>query len=228
MPSVLERPTPEVVAELVSSLPEQHLHAATVAIGNKELDGPWGKGREYTWADAIESAQIVAKSCGVELDVASAENLPWHPGRCAELSADGEVIGYAGELHPQVLVALGLPERTCAMETDLTALPMNQALPAPVLSSFPALHQDIALVVDEDIPAETVRRTVEESTGELLESVELFDVYRSETLGASKKSLAFGLVFRAPDRTLTDEEASAARLTAAEAAAQRHGAEMRA
>ncbi|MCQ4618100.1 phenylalanine--tRNA ligase subunit beta [Corynebacterium sp. CCUG 59401] len=228
MPSVLERPTPEVIEELISSLPEQHLHAATVAIGNKELEGPWGKGRTYTWADAIESAQIVAKSCGVELDIKSAEHLPWHPGRCAQLSVDGAVVGYAGELHPQVLELLGLPERTCAMEIDLTALPMRENLPAPVLSAFPALHQDIALVVDDPIPAETVRRTLVETAGELLESVELFDVYRSDALGDGKKSLAFGMVFRAPDRTLTDEEANEARLAAAEAAAERLGAQMRA
>nr|VDG63734.1 phenylalanyl-tRNA ligase subunit beta [Streptococcus thermophilus] len=228
MPSVLERPTPEVLEELIDSLPEQHLHAATVAIGNKELEGPWGKGRTYTWADAVESAQIVAKSCGVELEIESAEHLPWHPGRCAQLSVDGAVVGYAGELHPQVLETLGLPERTCAMEIDLTALPMSENLPAPVLSAFPALHQDIALVVDDAIPAETVRRSLVETAGELLESVELFDVYRSDALGDGKKSLAFGLVFRASDRTLTDEEANEARLAAAEAAAQRLGAQMRA
>ncbi len=228
MPSVEQRPSDAVVEELVSSLPVQHLHAATVAIGNIEPEGPWGDGRAYTWADAIESAQIVARACGVTLDIESAEHLPWHPGRCAKLSVDGVVVGYAGELHPQVLEALDLPEHTCAMEIDLTAVPFNQTLPAPVLSSFPALHQDIALVVDEEVPAESVRRTIEENAGELLEAVELFDVYRSESLGEGKKSLAFGLIFRAPDRTLTDDEASAGRLAAAEAAEKKFGAQMRA
>ncbi|WP_087117864.1 phenylalanine--tRNA ligase subunit beta [Corynebacterium urinipleomorphum] len=232
MPSVAARPEDSVIEELIASLPEQHLHAATVAIGNTELAGPWGEGRAYSWADAIESAQIVAKSAGVELQVASAEELSWHPGRCAELSVDVEgvshVVGYAGELHPQVLEALGLPARTCAMELDLTALPLGTALPAPVLSSFPALHQDVALVVDEDVPAESVRRTLEESAGELIEEVTLFDVYRSDSLGDGKKSLAFGLVFRAPDRTLTEDEASEGRLAAAEAAKAKFGAQMRA
>ncbi len=228
MPSVAERPSDAVVEELVSSLPVQHLHAATVAIGNIEPEGPWGDGRAYTWADAIESAQVVARACGVTLDIESVEHVPWHPGRCAQLSVDGVVVGYAGELHPQVLEALGLPERTCAMEIDLTAVPFNQTLPAPVLSSFPALHQDIALVVDEAVPAESVRRTIEQNAGDLLEAVELFDVYRSESLGDGKKSLAFGLIFRAPDRTLTDDEASAGRLAAAEAAEKEFGAQMRA
>lgn len=227
LPSVAARPDDATLRELLESLPEQHLHAVTVAVGKQELDGPFGPGRDYTWADAIQSAQVVAATAGVRLEVASAEYLPWHPGRCAELRVDGTVVGHAGELHPQVLEALDLPARTCAMEIDLTALPFDAELPAPMLSAFPAVHQDIALVVDESVPAEAVRRTVEEAAGELLESVTLFDVYRSEHLGAGKKSLAFGLVFRAGDRTLTEDEASEARLQAAQAAESAHGATMR-
>lgn len=232
LPSVAERPSAEVIAELIESLPEQHLHAATVAVGNAELAGPWGAGRGYDWSDAVDAAQVVARACGVELAVAAAEYSPWHPGRCAELSvrgADGAnvVVGHAGELHPQVLERLGLPARTCAMEIDLTAIPLEERFPAPRLSAFPLLNQDIALVVDEAVAAEDVRRTLEEGAGELVEAVQLFDVYRSDALGESKKSLAFGLAFRAPDRTLTEEEASEARLAAAELAKQRHGAEMR-
>lgn len=113
------------------------------------------------------------------------------------------------------------------MELNIDALPLQENLPAPVLSAFPALHQDIALVVDESVPAEHVRAVVEQGAGELIETVELFDVYRSEQLGENKKSLAFSLLFRAGDRTLTDEEANAARLQAAELAKEKFGAEMR-
>ena len=90
------------------------------------------------------------------------------------------------------------------------------------------MHQDVALVVEEEVPAEAVRRTLEESAGELIEEVALFDVYRSESLGENKKSLAFGLIFRAPDRTLTEDEASEGRLAAAEAVKEKFGAQMRA
>lgn len=231
MASVETRPEDSVVSELLESLPLQPLHVATVATGNIEHEGPWGSGRAYSYADAIESARQVARAAGVDITVKAAEQLPWHPGRCAALvlAADEEtVVGYAGELHPQVLEALELPARTCAMELDVTALPLEEKFPAPVLSSFPALHQDIALVVDEDTPAEAVRRVVEEGAGELLESVELFDVFRGEQLGEGKKSLAFQLLFRADDRTLTDEEANEHRLAAADLAKQRLGAEMRA
>ncbi|MCS5480828.1 phenylalanine--tRNA ligase subunit beta [Corynebacterium sp. YIM 101645] len=228
MPPVAARPDEATVAELINSLPHQPLHVATVATGNLELEGPWGDGRAYTWADAIESARVVTRAADVELDVESADVLPWHPGRCAALLVGGQVVGHAGELHPQVLEALGLPQRTCAMELDLSALPRTENLPAPVLSSYPGLHQDIALVVDEDVPAEQVRRVVEEGAGELLEEVKLFDIYRSEQLGEGRKSLAFSLLFRATDRTLTDEEANEHRLAAAALAKERFGAEMRA
>ena len=233
MPSVESRPSDEVVAELLDTLPEQPLHVATVATGNIEHEGPWGAGRAYSYADAIESARQVARAAGVDVTVKAAEQLPWHPGRCAAIVVAGQngeenIVGYAGELHPQVLEALELPARTCAMELDVTALPLDEKFPAPVLSSFPALHQDIALVVDEETPAEQVRLVVEEGAGELLESVELFDVFRGEQLGEGKKSLAFQLLFRAGDRTLTDDEVNEHRLAAAELAKQRLGAEMRA
>lgn len=228
MPDVSARPSEAEVTELIESLPYQPLHVATVGAGNWELAGPWGEGRAYTYADAIESARLVARAAGVELELEAAEQLPWHPGRCAALKVNGAVVGHAGELHPQVLKALGLPERVCAMELDVTALPLDEQFPAPVLSSFPGLHQDIALVVDESVPAESVRRAVAEGAGELLESVELFDIFRGEQLGENKKSLAFSMLFRAGDRTLTDEEVNEHRLAAAAVAKERFGAEMRA
>ncbi|QCB28368.1 phenylalanine--tRNA ligase subunit beta [Corynebacterium endometrii] len=228
MPSVETRPEQSVVDELVASLPYQPLHVATVATGAIEHAGPWGDGRAYTYADAIESARLVARASGVDVTVESAENLPWHPGRCAAIKVGETVVGYAGELHPQILEALNLPARTCAMELCVTDLPLDEAFPAPVLSAFPALHQDIALVVDESTPAEAVRQVVEEAAGDLLESVELFDIFRGEQLGEGKKSLAFKLVFRAGDRTLTDDEVNEHRLAAAKLAKAKLGAEMRA
>lgn len=228
MLDVRQRPSDNEVAELLKSLPVQPLHVATVGAGFMELDGPWGHGRTYSFADAIESARVVARAAGVELNVENVEMLPWHPGRCAALKAGDHIVGYAGELHPQIVEALNLPARTCAMELDVSALPLKESFPAPVLSAFPVLHQDLALVVDESVPAESVRKVIEDAAGELLEKVELFDVYRSEALGAEKKSLAFSLEFRAQDRTLTDDECSEGRLAAAGRAAELFGATMRA
>lgn len=227
MPSVAQRPDEDAVTELLDSLPIQPLHVATVGCGHWELEGPWGEGRAYSFADAIESARVVARAADVELTVSNAEKLPWHPGRCAALYVGDVIVGYAGELHPQVVERAGLPPRTCAMEINVAALPFAPSLPAPVLSAFPALLQDLALVVAEDVPAEAVRSVVAQGAGDLLEDVQLFDIYRADSLGEGKKSLAFSLRFRAPDRTLTDEECNTARLAAADAARVACGAEMR-
>nr|WP_152823391.1 MULTISPECIES: phenylalanine--tRNA ligase subunit beta [unclassified Corynebacterium] len=227
MPSVAGRPSTEEVRAVLNSLPEQPLHVATVGGGNIEYAGPWGAGRAYTYADAIESARVVARAAGVSLEVCQAQERPWHPGRCAALCVDGRVVGHAGELHPQVLASRGLPPRLCAMELDLTALPLTEEAPAPVLSAFPALYQDIALVVDEAVAVQDVRAALVEGAGDLLEDVRLFDIYRAETVGEGKKSLTFSLLFRATDRTLTDAEANDARLAAARRAEERWGARMR-
>ncbi|MBZ8177193.1 phenylalanine--tRNA ligase subunit beta [Corynebacterium poyangense] len=227
MPSVAQRPDDATLQAVLDSLPKQPLHVATVGVGQRVYGGPLSTAQDYSWADAVESAQIVARAAGMQLEIRQGEELPWHPGRCAELRVNGETVGYAGELHPQILEKMELPARTCAMELNISALTLEEYLPAPVLSAYPSLHQDIALVVDEDIAAESVRQVVVEGAGELLESVELFDIYRSDQLGEGKKSLAFALVFRAPDRTLRDEEVNERRMAAAELARQRLGAEMR-
>ncbi|WP_405887529.1 phenylalanine--tRNA ligase subunit beta [Streptomyces sp. NBC_01136] len=228
------RPTDEEIASLTAALPVQPRHAAVVLAGAREQAGWWGKGRPADWADAIEAARSLAREAGTELLVRSGQYGPWHPGRCAELAVvvDGaeQVIGYAGELHPGVLKTLGLPARTCAMELDLEALEQaSGGLPkGPKVSTFPVATQDVALVVDKTVPHVDVEAALREGAGELLESIRLFDVYESgEQLGEGKKSLAYALRFRAADRTLTVDEASAARDAAVALAAGRTGAMLR-
>ncbi|MFG3204517.1 phenylalanine--tRNA ligase subunit beta [Streptomyces sp. NPDC048192] len=228
------RPTDEEIAALNAALPEQPRHVAVVLAGAREQAGWWGKGRPADWADAVEAARAVAREAGAELTVRKGQYGPWHPGRCAELviGADGaeRVVGHAGELHPRVLKALGLPERTCAMELDLDALEaVGDGVPqAPRISAFPVATQDVALVVDKPIPSAEVEAALREGAGELLEAVRLFDVYENaEQLGEGKKSLAYALRFRAGDRTLTVDEASAARDAAVALAGERTGAVLR-
>ncbi|MFD6554970.1 phenylalanine--tRNA ligase subunit beta [Streptomyces sp. NPDC058398] len=227
------RPTDEEIATLTAALPAQPRHAAVVLAGAREQAGWWGKGRPADWADAIEAARTLARESGTELLVRSGQYGPWHPGRCAELAVvvDGaeQVIGYAGELHPGVLKTLGLPARTCAMELDLDALERaSSGQPkGPKISTFPVATQDVALVVDKSVPHTDVEAALHEGAGELLESIRLFDEYESEQLGADKKSLAYALRFRAADRTLTVDEASAARDAAVALATERTGAVLR-
>lgn len=227
------RPTDEEIASLTDALPVQPRHAAVVLAGAREQAGWWGKGRPADWADAVESARTLAHEAGTELLVRQGQYGPWHPGRCAELAVvvDGaeRVIGYAGELHPRVLKALGLPARTCAMELNLDVLEQASAgLPkGPHVSAFPVATQDVALVVSGDVPAADVEAALREGAGELLESIRLFDVYEGEQLGEGRKSLAYALRFRADDRTLTVDEASAARDAAVALAGERAGAVLR-
>ncbi|MEU1042106.1 phenylalanine--tRNA ligase subunit beta [Streptomyces sp. NPDC005551] len=227
------RPTDEEIASLTAALPVQPRHAAVVLAGAREQAGWWGKGRPADWADAVEAARTLAREAGTELLVRTGQYGPWHPGRCAELAVviDGaeQVVGYAGELHPRVVKALGLPARTCAAEVDLDALEQASAgLPkGPHISSFPVATQDVALVVEKFVPHADVEAALCEGAGELLESIRLFDVYESEQLGEGMKSLAYALRFRAADRTLTVDEASAARDAAVALAAERTGAVLR-
>ncbi|MGQ5652087.1 phenylalanine--tRNA ligase subunit beta [Streptomyces sp. EKR5.2] len=231
--TVDRRPSDEEIASLTAALPEQPRHSAVVFAGAREQVGWWGKGRPADWADAIEAARTIAREAGADLVVRKGQYGPWHPGRCAELAVvvDGneQVIGYAGELHPGVLKTLGLPGRTCAMELDLDVLERAGTGPVkgPRISSFPVATQDVALVVDSAVPHAEVEAALREGAGQLLESIRLFDVYESEQLGEGKKSLAYALRFRAPDRTLTVDEASAARDTAVALAAERTGATLR-
>jgi phenylalanyl-tRNA synthetase beta chain len=228
------RPSEDDLAALDAALPDQPRHVAVVLTGAREQAGWWGKGRPADWADAVEAARTVAREAGAELGVRKGQYGPWHPGRCAELTitVDGEerVIGHAGELHPRVLKTLGLPARTCAMELDLDAVARvgDDTPQAPSISTFPVATQDVALVVDAFVPAAEVEAALREGAGELLESIRLFDVYdNAEQLGEGRKSLAYALRFRAGDRTLTVDEASAARDAAVALAGERVGAVLR-
>ncbi|NUT37400.1 MAG: phenylalanine--tRNA ligase subunit beta, partial [Hamadaea sp.] len=167
---------------------------------------------------------------GVEaarVTVAAAEQAPFHPGRCASIAVNGVVLGYAGELHPAVCADQDLPKRTCAMELNLDAVPLPGTTPPPVISNFPPALIDVALVLAETVAAADVERALREGAGGLLESVRLFDVYAGQGIEPGHRSLAYKLVFRASDRTLTVEEAVAARDAAVAVAAERFGAVLR-
>ena len=224
------RPTDEEFAALDAALPAQPLHLALVATGDAVTGGWWGEGRTVSWADAVDAVRAVADALGLEVTASAVELAPWHPGRCAELSVGGDVVGHAGEVHPTVCHAFGLPKRTVAAEVDLDVL-IERAVhlrKAPSFSSYPVAKEDVALVVDASVPAAAVEAALREGAGELLESIRLFDVYTGDQVGEGKKSLAYALRFRAPDRTLKEGEAAAARDAAVALAAERTGAVQRA
>jgi phenylalanyl-tRNA synthetase beta chain len=221
------RPTGAEIDALDASLPRQPQHVAVVLTGLRELRGPWGDGRRSDAADAFEAVRIIARASGVEVQLRAAQYLPWHPGRCAEVLVGETVVGHAGQLHPAVIERSGLPKGTCAVELDLDAIPIVTTLPAPRVSPFPAVFQDLSLVVDADVAAQAVADAVRDGAGELLEEVRLFDVYTGPQVGENRKSLTFALRFRATDRTLTEDEASAARDAAVRRADEQVGAVLR-
>ncbi len=222
------RPDDADLAIAEKSVPRQPWRVAAVLAGDVEPAGWWGTGRPATWADAVDAGRLVAAAAGVEITVRADRHAPWHPGRCAAFELPtGELVGHAGELHPAVCAALELPPRTCAMELELDALPLPDVVRGQHLSNYPPALIDVALLVDAQAPAGVVERALVEGAGDLLESVRLFDVYTGDKLGEGRKSLAYKLTFRAPDRTLTVEEAVAARDAAVAEAGRRVGAVLR-
>ena len=193
--------------------PAQEPHrVAALLVG--EL-GPPSWGRPASGADAPGfyalkgTIEVLAAQLGAELALAAAAPQPFlHPGRAAEVAIGGSPAGWLGELHPLVAHAWDLPA-AAAFELDLAPLVAASRLGEERfedVTTFPAVLQDLAVTVPDEVPAERVRAAVGEGGGELLVGAEVFDLYRGEQLGAGRKSLALRLEFRAPDRTLTDAE----------------------
>ena len=225
-----QHPAAEQLEELRRSVPRQPFHIAAVLAGHVEPAGVASPGRRADAQDAIELVHRIAAVNGHTVRAEAAALAPWHPGRCARfVLADGTDLGVAGELHPKVCENLGLPPRTVALEIDLDELVAQEDRRdwAGALSTYPVSRQDVALVVPADLPAGTLMDTLREAAGSELEQLEVFDVYTGDQVPEGRKSVALRMTFRAADRTLTADEASALREAATAAAAAAHGAEVR-
>jgi phenylalanyl-tRNA synthetase beta chain len=230
IPAVTQRPADDELEAVYAALPEQPVHLGVVLTGARVPAGWWGRAEPFGWADAVQVARTVAAALGVDVAVRNGECAPWHPGRCAEiLLADGTVAGHAGELHPKVCQAFGLPVRTSAVEVDLDRLIAAgpEMVGARPFSSYPVAKEDVALIVPADVAAEDVQAALTDGAGDLLESIRLFDLYTGEQIDEGRKSLAFALRFRAPDRTLTEAEVAEARQAAVQVVVDRFGAVQR-
>ncbi|WP_147105989.1 phenylalanine--tRNA ligase subunit beta [Nesterenkonia populi] len=229
IPGLGTYPGDEVIAQLNAGIPDQPQHLAVALSGREPADAPGEQGRARDWADAVEAARKAADLLHVELIVVQGQHQAFHPGRTAELKLGEATVGYAGELHPRVVEAWDLPERTSVMELNLSALldAAPEKVLAEPLSTYPATTQDVALIVDAGLPAADLQAALNEGAGELLEHIELFDVYSGTGIEDGKKSMAYAMRFRAGDRTLTAEEASEARSAAVALAQRRHGAVQR-
>ncbi|MGN6815852.1 MAG: phenylalanine--tRNA ligase subunit beta, partial [Solirubrobacterales bacterium] len=174
----------------------------------------WGGGGEAADFFAVKGVlEALAAQLGTALDFAPGEEPFLHPGRAAAVSAGGASVGWLGEVHPLVCRTWDLD---AAVAFELDAAPLLAAATLGEeryedVTTFPAIYQDLAVVVPVGTPAAEVRAAVLAGGGELLRAAVVFDLYEGEQLGEDRESLALNLEFRAPDRTLTDEEVSGLR-----------------
>lgn len=157
------------------------------------------------------------------------EMMPFHPGRCASISVDGQDLGILGEVHPEVAERYDLPGRAYLAQIDFDSLVRHLDLLKPYkpLSRFPSVQRDLAFVLPSDVPASVVENVLRGAGGALLRGVNTFDVYAGANIPEGHKSLAISLEFRADDRTLTDGEADAALQAARAAVESKLGAKLR-
>ncbi len=206
-------PNPPGSAGEAAILPSEPGRLAMVMTGPRE-DNTWLIGSDSAPADFYDLKGVVESLLnGLHVDkiaFAPAQHPAYHPGRTVELTVNGQKVGLFGQLHPLVVEAYNFKvdnQPVLAADFDLDTL-LAQVPDGHVVrgvSRFPAVQQDIAVVVDETIPADRVQALIAQSGRPLLVDARLFDVFRGEQLGAGKKSLAYSLTFQADDRTLTDD-----------------------
>ncbi len=199
-----------------SVLPDEQRRLGIVMTGPRE-DQSWLEHQDHTMMDFFDLkgvTETVLERLGVKAAYEPGDHDAFHPGRCARVRANGDEVGTMGELHPMVREAFELPEQPiCAAEFDLDAVlahwdPAREMRP---LSVHPPVYEDLAVVVPEEVPAARVRAVISRAGMPLVRSIKLFDMYRGAQVGSGRKSLAYGLIYQADDRTLTDEEVAEVR-----------------
>ncbi|HSM02642.1 MAG TPA: phenylalanine--tRNA ligase subunit beta [Acidimicrobiia bacterium] len=206
-------------------LPDQPHRLGFVAAGR--VPGPsWEARAERDARDAAGLVETLFGALGRDMVLEQAAEPGFHPGRCARVIVDGEAVGVVGEVHPAAAEDFGVAGRVAAGELDLGAM----VRVAPVFelpSAYPPVVFDLAFDLPGDAAAGPVGRSVREAAGTMLEKVEIFDVFRGPPLDPDRASVAFRLTFRAPDRTLTDEELVPVREAIVALVASRHDGRLR-
>ena len=222
-------PTAGELEALQASTPAQPWHLGALFLGDAVAKQPGQPPIAHGIADAIATAQHLADSLAVELEVVTGTHRSMHPGRTAELRIGGKPVGFAGELLPSLAAEFDLPRVVAVLELDLNAMiaAATGEIAAVPIASMPAATQDVSLVVAESVRASELKAIIVEGAGELLEHVRLVDEYRGPGIPDGSKSLTFALRFRAPDRTLTAAEATESKNAAVTLAGVRVGAVLR-
>ena len=223
------RPDVATLDGLYDSVPAQPWHVSAVFVGPVTTKQPGQTVVPSGLGEALDTVHAIATAVGVDVEIRQGSHHAFHPGRCAEVFVGDVSVGFAGEILPSVALSLDLPRVVSALDLDLDVLitsSPDHVVATPVLV-FPAATQDVSLVVDQSVPAAAVQVAIIDGAGELLESAHLVDDYRGAGLADNQKSLTFALRFRAADRTLTQQDATDAKLAAVAVAASRHNATIR-
>ncbi len=171
--------------------------------------GAYGGKWDYLALKGVVEALAAAARISDIRFVRCTDGTSYHPGRCAEIYVGEEKLGIIGEIHPKVLANYGVKPRVAAAELYMDVLFAHRG-GTPIftqLPKHPAITRDLALVADTGVPAADIAARIRKGAGKVLEDLKLFDVYTGEHMAPGKKSLAYSLVLRASDRTLTDKEA---------------------
>lgn len=199
------------------TLPQEPLRLGVVMAGPREPRSwlPDRQSAPFDFYDLKGVVEALLSGLGLTGTFERGQHPAFHPGRCAQVSVSGASLGVMGEIHPLVREAFDLPEGlpVCALEFDLEVLIGLWGAPRRMMpiSMHPPVYEDLAVVVDEEVPAVRVRDMILQTGAPLVRSAVLFDVYRGEQIGAGKKSLAYRLTYQADDRTLVDQEVARVR-----------------
>lgn len=161
----------------------------------------------YTVKGLIENVLETASINRYDI-VRETENESYHTGRCANIKVGIDIIATIGEVHPEVLDNYGIEKRAYLAEVNLSKVTKYSKANKKYIEvpKFPAVERDIAIIVDEKVEVGQIEKIITKKAKKLLEKMQLFDIYRNEKLGDNKKSVAYSLIFRDKNRTLSDEE----------------------
>jgi phenylalanyl-tRNA synthetase beta chain len=194
-------------------LPDERMFVCAAATGRSRPVSWRNQPTEVDFFDMKGVAETLLESLGCAApETVKASHPGFHPGICADIVVGGKIIGRIGSIHPRLLQKYEIDQQVSLFEIDLSALKPQPAAARRYekLSRFPYSDRDLAVVVDEAVEAAALSSAIAAAGGEILRRVLLFDVYRGKQVGEGRKSLAFGLRFQSDERTLTDEEITAA------------------
>ncbi|MBB2497078.1 phenylalanine--tRNA ligase subunit beta [Aquipseudomonas ullengensis] len=187
---------------------KQEAMLAGVLTGSRLPEG-WAHGRDdVDFYDLKADVEALLGSAGssLEFSFASGEHAALHPGQTARIEREGRLVGFIGALHPELAKTLGVDQPVYLFELVLAEVAQGRMPKFSELSRFPEVRRDLALLADRELPAESVLACIREAAGEWLTDLRLFDVYHGKGIDPHRKSLAVGLTWQHPSRTLNDDE----------------------